>query len=47
MMNKKLYHSKAWLERQRKSGMTIKQIADKCGVSYQMIDVYLRRFGIK
>ena len=43
----KLYHSKKWLELQRKKGMTIAEIANLCGVSYQMIDVYLKRFNIK
>jgi Zn-dependent peptidase ImmA (M78 family) len=43
----KLYHSKAWLERQRKTGKTIAEIAAVCGVSYQMIDKKLKEFGIK
>lgn len=43
----KLYHSKKWLELQRKKGLTIDQIAKQCGVSYQMIDVYLKKFGIR
>lgn len=43
----KLYHSKRWLELQRKQGKTIDQIAKQCNVSYQMIDVYLKKFGIR
>lgn len=43
----KLYHSKKWLELQRKKGLTIDEIAKTCGVSYQMIDVYLKKFGIR
>ena len=43
----KLYHSRKWLEAQRKKGLTIDQIAKQCNVSYQMIDIYLKRFGIK
>lgn len=43
----KLYHSKKWLQAQRSKGRTIDEIAKQCGVSYQIIDVYLKRFGIK
>jgi len=43
----KLYHSKKWLELQRKRGKSIDDIAKMCGVSYQMIDVYLKKFGVK
>lgn len=43
----KLYHSKKWLEQQRRNGKTIAEIAKQCGVSYQMIDIYLKKFGIK
>jgi len=43
----KLYHSRIWLERQRKNGKTIADIAKECDVSYQMIDVYLKKFGIR
>lgn len=43
----KLYHSKRWLEQQRKKGLTIDQIAKQCDVSYQMIDIYIKRFGLK
>jgi Zn-dependent peptidase ImmA (M78 family) len=46
-MDKKLYHSKAWLKLQRSKGKTIADIAKDCGVSYQMIDVYLKKFGLK
>lgn len=46
-MKKKLYHSKKWLAMQRKNGLTIDQIAKECGVSYQIIDIYLKRFKIK
>lgn len=43
----KLYHSKKWMEAQRKRGKTIQDIADQCGVSYQIIDVYRKKFNIK
>lgn len=46
-MNKKLYHSKAWLMQQRMAGKTIDQIAQQCDVSYQIIHVYLKKFGIR
>lgn len=47
MAGSKLYHSKKWLEAQRKKGRTIDDIAKQCGVSYQMIDVYLKKWNIK
>lgn len=43
----KLYHSKKWLALQRSKGLTIDQIAKQCGVSYQIIDIYLKKFGIR
>lgn len=43
----KLYHSKAWLKLQRGKGRTITEIADQCGVSAQIINVYLKKFGLK
>lgn len=43
----KLYHSKKWLELRRKQGKTIAEIAKECDVSYQMIDIYLKKYGIK
>lgn len=46
-MKKKLYHSKAWLKLQRSKGKSITEIAAMCGVSAQIIDVYLTRFGLK
>lgn len=46
-MNQKLYHSKAWLQLQRKKGLTVTDIAQRCGVSAQIIDVYLKKFGLK
>lgn len=46
-MRKKLYHSKAWLQLQRSKGKNITEIAKMCGVSAQIIDVYLKKFGLK
>lgn len=46
-MRKKLYHSRAWLQLQRKKGKSITDIAKECGVSYQVVDVYLKKYGIK
>lgn len=46
-VSKKLYHSKAWLKLQRTKGKTINDIAKECGVSAQIIDVYLTKFGLK
>lgn len=46
-MRKKLYHSKAWLKLQRSKGKSITEIAKECGVSAQVIDVYLKKFGLK
>jgi DNA-binding transcriptional regulator LsrR (DeoR family) len=46
-MRKKLYHSAAWLKLQRTKGKTVTDIAKECGVSAQIIDVYLKRFGLK
>lgn len=46
-IRKKLYHSKAWLKLQRSKGKSITQIANECGVSAQVIDVYLKKFGLK
>lgn len=43
----KLYKSRLWLERQRKAGKSIKEIADECGVSFQIVDRYLKKFRIK
>lgn len=43
----KLYHSRKWLELQRKKGLTIAEIAKQCDVSYQMVDIYLKKFGLK
>jgi transposase len=43
----KLYHSRKWLEQQRRAGKTIAEIAKQCDVSYQMIDVYLKKWNIK
>lgn len=43
----KLYHSKRWLEQQRKAGKNIKEIAEQCDVSYQIVDIYLKKFGIR
>jgi len=43
----KLYHSKKWLTLQRKQGKTIDEIAKQCQVSYQIIDVYLKKFNIR
>jgi transposase len=47
LMQAKLYHSKAWLKLQRSKGKTIAEIANMCGVSYQMIDIYLTKFNLK
>lgn len=46
-MRKKLYHSKAWLKLQRGKGKSITDIAKECGVSAQIIDVYLKKYGLK
>lgn len=46
-MKKKLYHSKAWLEAQRRKGLSIVDIAKLCNVSPQIIHVYLKKFGLK
>lgn len=46
-MKKKLYHSKAWLKLQRSKGKTVTDIARECGVSAQIIDVYLKKYGLK
>jgi hypothetical protein len=46
-MKKKLYHSKAWLRSQRAKGKTITDIARECGVSAQIINVYLKKHGLK
>lgn len=43
----KLYKSKAWLALRRKQGKTIAEIAQECGVSYQMIFNQLKEFSIK
>jgi len=43
----KLYHSRRWLEAQRKKGRTIDDIAKQCDVSFQIIDVYCKKWGIK
>lgn len=43
----KLYHSKKWLAQQRSAGKSIKAIAEQCDVSYQIIDVYLKKFNLK
>jgi transposase len=46
-MRKKLYHSAAWLKLQRSKGKSITEIAKECGVSAQIINVYLKKYGIK
>jgi transposase len=46
-MRKKLYHSKAWLQIQRSKGKSITEIAKECGVSAQIINVYLKKHGLK
>lgn len=46
-MRKKLYHSKAWLQNQRTKGKSITEIAKECGVSAQIINVYLKKFNLK
>ena len=47
LMNKKLYHSKDWLRLQRSKGKSITEIAAMCGVSAQIVHVYLKKFGLK
>lgn len=46
-MKKKLYHSQAWLKLQRSKGKSVTEIAKQCNVSAQIIDVYLKKFGLK
>ena len=47
MQGRKLYHSKAWLKLQRSKGKTVTEIAKMCGVSAQIVDLYLKKFGLK
>jgi DNA-binding transcriptional regulator LsrR (DeoR family) len=46
-VKKKLYHSAAWLKLQRSKGRSITDIAKECGVSAQIINVYLKKHGLK
>jgi len=44
----KKYHNKEWLEEQyTKNNMSLKEVADICGVTATTIMYYAKRFGIK
>jgi hypothetical protein len=47
LLRKKLYHSKSWLKLQRTKGKSIEDIAKECGVSPQIVHVYLKKYGLK
>jgi len=42
----KKYHDQEWLTQQIESGKSSKDIGNGLNVSYKLIEIYLRKFGI-
>ena len=42
----KLHHNKEWLQEQLAAGKTPKDLANEINVSYKLIELYLRKFGL-